>query len=179
MYKLILLLISVIFLHACSTPQRQGEPAPVITRDGYVGQEASSIPVQPAPRRDGQVTVTPLQKPQSINAAPAPNRAVSLLQQRAREQMQANDFSGAAKSLERALGIAPQNAASWNLLAHLRARQGNHALAVDIATKSLSLLEEHETLLKKDNLLLLASLYRKLGEDARAEQFTQQAMAIK
>ena len=101
------------------------------------------------------------------------------MHERAEAQINAGDLAAAAKSLERALSIQPQNARSWNLLAHLRAEQSQYQMAADIAAKSNSMVAADETTLRKDNLLLIAKMKSLLGQSAEAEQVLQKANAIK
>ena len=171
MRYLFVLIITATVLNGCTTKPRQGDPAPVITRDGDVSQT-------PAPRQDGNVVITPLQAPATTTAKPATNRAVELLHERAQAQVDAGDLTAAAKTLERALSIQPDNAASWNLLAHLRASQQRYAMAAEIAAKSNSLATADQVALKKDNLLLIARMKTLLGDAAGAAQVRQQAMIL-
>lgn len=163
------------FLAGCSTPPRQGDPAPIISREGYT----SSQPItQQVTRQEGQVKITALQQDSAISAKPVPNRAVQLLQERAQAQMKNGDLSAADKSLDRALSIQPKNARTWNLLAHLRAEQSSYAMAADIAAKSNTMVTADETALKKDNLLLIAKMKSLLGQTAEAERVLKQANSI-
>ena len=162
-------MLTVFFIAGCSTPPRQGDPAPVISRDG--GSSTSSV-------KQGDVVITPLQTPASAAVKPAPNRAVQLLHERAQAQVDAGDYAAAAKSLERALSIQPENARSWNLLAHLRAKQQKYAMALEIAAKSNTMVTAGQTALKKDNLLLMARMKRLLGDGAAAQRYEQQAYRL-
>ena len=168
----VLFSVVVALLAGCSTPPRQGEPAPIISREGYTPSSVET-------RQEGQVRITPLQQNSAIHARPVPNRAVQLLHERALAQMNAGDLAAADKSLERALSIQPKNARSWNLLAHLRAEQSNYAMAADIAAKSNTMVMQGDEALKKDNLLLMAKMKSLLGQTAEAERILNQANAIK
>ena len=132
----------------------------------------------PSSVEKGDVIITPLQKPSSTVAKPAPNRAVQVLHERAQAQVDAGDYAAAAKSLERALSIQPNNARSWNLLAHLRAKQQKYAMAAEIAAKSNAMATAGQTALKKDNLLLMARMKRLLGDRTAAQRYEQQAMRL-
>ncbi len=179
----IVLITFFIAVSGCTTKPRQGEPAPVISRDGAVS------PTQ-APRQEGSVVITPLQAPAPVPAAgtttttastsvkPATNRAVELLHERAQLQIDAGDLIAAAKTLERAISIQPDNAGSWNLLAHLRARQQMYAMAAEIAAKSNTMITPDQLVLKKDNLLLIAKMKNLMGDTAGAARVRQQAMAL-
>lgn len=179
----IVLITFLLVVTGCSTKPRQGEPAPVISRDGAVS------PTE-APRQDGSVVITPLQAPApapatgttaittTTSAKPASNRAVELLHERAQAQIDAGDLTAAAKTLERAISIQPDNAGSWNLLAHLRARQQMYAMAAEIAAKSNTMAAADQMGLKKDNLLLIAKMKNLMGDTAGAARVRQQAMAL-
>lgn len=168
---LVLFSVVLALLAGCSTPPRQGDPAPIISREGYTPSSTET-------RQEGQVKITPLQQNSAIQARPVPNRAVQLLHERAQSQMNAGDLAGADKSLERALSIQPKNARSWNLLAHLRAEQSSYEMAADIAAKSNTMVMAGDNDLKKDNLLLIAKMKSLLGKTAEAEHFLNQANAI-
>ena len=111
----------------------------------------------------------------STAPAPAQNRAVELLQERAADQVNQGDFASAAKSLERALSIEPNNARTWNLLAHLREKQSQYDIAAEIAARSNSLLTGGQTQLEKDNWLLIARAKAQLGDAAGAAHAKKQA----
>ena len=166
-YLVVVIAIAAI-LSGCSGMQRQGAPAPVVSRDGSTA----------APRQEGGVVITPLQAPSATSARPAPNRAVQLLHERAQGQVNAGDLTAAAKTLERALSIQPKNARSWNLLAHLRAKQKKYSMAAEIAAKSNSMAAADEVALKKDNLLLIAQMKTLLGDAAGANRARQQAVSL-
>lgn len=163
------LTVLTLFISACSTKPRQGEPAPVISKSGYDTQVS---------RTEGDVKISALTPPPKPTAQPAANKAVALLQERAQEQINNGDLAAAAKTLERAVSIDPRDAKSWNLLAHLRAREKQYTMAVNIAAKSNSLAGEHQRSLKKDNFMLMSEMKSLLGETAEAEQYRRQANAI-
>lgn len=171
MRYLILFIAISAFLAGCSTTTRHGEPAPIISRDGNVSQPTSSA-------EESGVVVTPLQVPTAPTAKPATNRAVELLHERAQQQIDDGELAAAAKSLERALSIQPDNARSWNLLAHLRAMQQQYSMASEIAAKSNSLASTDQVALKKDNLMLMSKMKSMLGDQASANRLKQQAMLL-
>lgn len=164
-----LLVALTLLLSGCAMKPRQGEPAPVVSRDGTVSQ---------TPRREGEVEITPLPAPPPTTSRAEPNRAVELLQQRAQAQVNDGDFTAAAKTLERALSIQPDNARTWNLLAHLRAGQRQYAMAAEIAAKSNSMAGANDTALKQDNWRLIAEMRMQLGDSAGASRARQQAANI-
>jgi len=164
------LIIILLVISGCSTKPRQGGPAPVIGRDG---SESAHQAV-----KDGDVTITPLRAPAGIQAKPATNRAVELLHQRAHAQVEGGDLTAASKTLERALSIQPDDAQSWNLLAHLRAKQNKYAMAAEIAARSNTLVPAGQTALKKDNLLLIARMKAQMGDRIGAAQAKRQASLL-
>lgn len=164
------LTVLIMFISACSIKPRQGAPAPVISKSGYDNTAATST--------DGEVKISALTPPPKPTVQPASNKAVELLQERANEQINNGDLAAAAKTLERAVSIDPRDAKSWNLLAHLRARQNQYTMAVNIAAKSNSLAGEHQKALKKDNLMLMADMKSRLGENVQAEEYRRQANSI-
>ena len=168
---LVLFTLSVALLAGCTTKPRQGDPAPVVSRDGSIYRDQGQ-------QKPSDVVITPLQTPAAVTVKPATNRAVQLLHERARAQVDAGDYAAAAKSLERALSIQPDNARSWNLLAHLRANQQKYAMAAEIAAKSNSLASPDQRALKKDNLLLMARMKSLLGDAAAASRYRKQANAF-
>lgn len=170
MRVLIIFTLFLALLAGCSSKPRQGEPAPIVSREGSVYPDQGQQP--------SNVVITPLQTPAAMTVKPATNRAVQLLHERAQIQVDGGDYAAAAKSLERALSIQPDNARSWNLLAHLRANQQKYAMAAEIAAKSNSLASADQRALKKDNLLLMARMKSLLGDTAAASRYRKQANAF-
>lgn len=169
-----------LLLSSCSSPVRQGGPAPVISQDGYQASQPYAVASLPKSdsRSDGNVTVTPLKADEPITAKPQTNKVVVLLQERATDQIRAGRQADAARSLERALNIDPDNAKSWNLLAHLRADQKKYEMAVEIAAKSNSLVSSDNVSLKRDNLLLIAEMKSRLGDVAAADRYRRLASSL-
>lgn len=167
--QVLALTVLTVFMSACSTKPRQGSPAPVISKSGYESTSTTT---------DGEVKISALTPPPKPTTQAASNKAVVLLQDRAQDQINNGDLAAAAKTLERAVSIDPRDAKSWNLLAHLRARQNQYTMAVNIAAKSNSLAGKHQKALKKDNLMLMSDMKTRLGETAQAEQYRRQANAI-
>ena len=171
-------LLLLILATGCSIKPRYEAPAPVIKSS----TPSAQVVTPPQTRTEGQVKITPLQEPNmpkvattSTAPAPAQNRAVELLQERAADQVNQGDFASAAKSLERALSIEPNNARTWNLLAHLREKQSQYDIAAEIAARSNSLLTGGQTQLEKDNWLLIARAKAQLGDAAGAAHAKKQA----
>ncbi len=184
---------SAVLVSGCSIKPRYEAPAPVV--NGSTGASVTTPATSPAPvsRQEGQVEITPLQEPpapQAVNTAslssapvssvpqPAQNRAVELLQERAADQVAKGDYANAAKSLERALSIEPNNARTWNLLAHLREQQKQYATAAEIAARSNSLLSAGQTAMQKDNWLLISRVKKHTGDLAGAEHAKKQASLL-
>lgn len=78
----------------------------------------------------------------------------------------AGDHDQAAVRLERAIRIAPRNAALWQNLAVVRYRQGRFAQAESLALKSSSLTADAG--LKRQNWRLVAEARRARGNEAGA-----------
>lgn len=190
----IFFILPVLVMTGCSIKPRYEAPAPVVTRNSP-GQQVQPPMQKPQSRTEGQVEITPLQEPAapammeqtasvdsrsytSSTAQPAQNRAVELLQERAAEQAAKGDFASAAKSLERALSIEPNNARTWNQLAHLREKEKKYDIAAEIAARSNSLAAEGQTGLKKDNWLLISRARTQLGDRSGAEQARKQASLV-
>jgi hypothetical protein len=87
------------------------------------------------------------------------SKAVKTLLQQAELQREGGDLTNAAATLERALRIEPKNAYVWNRLAHVRAQQGQSAMAAELAAKSNAFAGGDETL-KRDNADLIARTSR-------------------
>jgi tetratricopeptide (TPR) repeat protein len=190
----IFFIVPVLLITGCSIKPRYEAPAPVVTRNSS-DQQIQSPMQKPQSRTEGQVEITPLpdsppppmmEQPASVSsgayassaAQPAQNRAVELLQERAAEQVAKGDYASAAKSLERALSIEPNNARTWNQLAHLREKEKKYDIAAEIAARSNSLVSTGQDSLRKDNWLLISRARTQLGDRSGAEQARKQASMI-
>lgn len=123
------------------------EPAPGVALGGTT---ATPAPVAGARGAETVAMATPSQ-PMS--------KAVKTLLQQAELQREGGDLTNAAATLERALRIEPKNAYVWNRLAHVRAEQGQGAMAAELAAKSNAFAGGDDTL-KRDNADLIARANR-------------------
>ena len=73
-------------------------------------------------------------------------RATLALLAASREQRIAGNLAGAVATVERALGIAPDDPALWVELAEIRMAEGNPVLAAEMARKALTLTGENTSL---------------------------------
>lgn len=153
------LMLSVLLLGACSTSPRRQAPAPVSTPGG-----GAAPPPPPGMEVRPYVPSRPAIQGE---ARPVPNRAVAVLVRRAGDQQRAGDLDAAAASLERALRIAPRDAALWHRLARLREQQGRYGQAEELAAKS-NALAAGDAALTSDNWRLIARARRAVGDLAGA-----------
>jgi len=158
-------------LAACSGPApRQGPPAPVVHGGGAAPAAA------PAPRPDGEAEIAAYVPPAGPQTArPEPARAVQVLLSRAEDQRRAGQLGDAAVSLERALRIEPRDPLLWNRLAQVRAAQGRHGMAGDLAAKSNSLAGLGDRTLKRSNWEIIAAARRAQGNTAGAREAERRA----
>ena len=119
------------------------EPAPGVAPGGTT---AGGAPVA-GPRGAETVAMAAPTQPMS--------KAVKTLLQQAELQREGGDLTNAAATLERALRIEPKNAYVWNRLAHVRAQQGQAAMAAELAAKSNAVAGGDDSL-KRDNADLIA-----------------------
>jgi tetratricopeptide (TPR) repeat protein len=109
---------------------------------------------------------------------PEPNRAVATLVRRAEDQQAAGDLGAAAVSLERALRIAPDDAALWSRLAAVRLERREYASVQQLAAKSNALAAPRDTVLQARNWRLIAAARRALGDDTGARSAEQSAAEL-
>ena len=109
-------------------------------------------------------------------AAPAPkeNIAVAGLMESARADAAAGKLPNAAASLERALRIEPRNPRLWHELARVRAQQGQHAQAENVAVRSNSFAGDDRAL-RAENWKLIAETRKARGDSEGARQALEQA----
>lgn len=151
---------------------RSDQPAAVEQR-GQVPpvQQAAPGGAQGAqPRSSGTDAQVAAYRPpaQPVTVAPQSNRAVEVLVRRAEDQQLSGDLAGASVSVERALRIAPEDAALWHRLAQVRFDQGQHERVVQLASKSNALTASADADLRADNWRLIARARRALGDTAGA-----------
>lgn len=139
------------------------QSAPVST-GSPTGTASSSKPAREV------VAYAPPPKPATSSVPPA---AQALMKQ-AEQQRQGRDYVGAAATLERALGIQPQDPYIWNRLARVRMEQGLYAQAGNLASRSNALAGDHPAL-KQDNWRMIGAARRAVGDMAGAAEAEQKA----
>jgi hypothetical protein len=140
-----------------TTPVREPSEATPSSAATVATQPAAETPAPPAPE------VTNAAAPRTSLAPADLPPAVSALAQRAEQQRQAGDSSGAAATLERALRIKPQEAYLWNRLARVRLEQGLGDSAAKLATRSNALTGDQPAL-KRNNWEIIATARRQAGD---------------
>lgn len=143
------------------------------TTETTAGGKASGSPsgtpaVRSAPPAPGPVAYAP--PPSAPSLAPAADALV----RQAEQQRQARDYVGAAATLERALGIAPQEPHVWNRLARVRMEQGLYSQAGNLASRS-NALSGDQVALKQDNWRIIAAARRAAGDNAGAMEAERKA----
>lgn len=138
-------------LHACTAASRSEAPA--------------EVPAPP-PFEPGAETI-----PQA-----PPSQAVALLVAQAEAARARNDLEQATAKLERALRIAPNDAALWHRLAEVRLAQGQPLQAETLAAKS-NRLAYGDHALKRHNWRIIAQARRLAGDEAGAEEAERRAAA--
>lgn len=124
----------------------------------------------PPPKSGGQQDL-------AMRTPPAPMQAskpVEMLVKQAESQQASGDLTGAAASLERAIGIEARNAHLWNRLARVRLADGQAAQAGDLAAKSNALAGDAPAL-KQDNWRIIAAARRQAGDAAGAREADDRA----
>ena len=156
----------VTVLTACAGVGRSDRPATVEERG-----------VAPPPVvQDGGAQIAAYQPPvQPRYARPTPKRAVEVLMRKADDQRNAGDLDGAQVSLERALRIAPEDAALWHELARVRMAQRKPDLVTQLAAKSNALAHPQDRTLLAGNWRLIATARRALGDSAGARDAERRA----
>jgi len=111
-------------------------------------------------------------------APPRPTSSLSpaadALVKQSEQELVAKDYVGAAATLERALGIQPQEAYIWNRLARVRMEQGLYAQAGNLASRSNALAGD-QVALKQDNWSMVAAARRAVGDAAGAAEAERKA----
>ncbi len=120
---------------------------------------------QPAPEAP-PAPPPPLQHKESI--------AVAGLMESARAETAAGNLASAAASLERAIRIEPRNPRLWHELARVRAQQGQHAQAENVAVRSNSFAGDDRAL-RAENWKLIAETRKARGDSEGARQALEQA----
>jgi hypothetical protein len=133
-----------------TVPERTGIPSMTVTPEPAPGM-APGVATAQGPGGVETVAMATPSQPMS--------KAVKTLLQQAELQREGGDLTNAAATLERALRIEPKNAYVWNRLAHVRAQQGQGAMAAELAAKSNHFAGGDESL-KRDNANLIARASR-------------------
>lgn len=149
----------------CSGLSSRSEQPATVEQRGQV-PTTQTAPVATESREPQIAAYTPPAPP--TTAVPQSNRAVEVLVRRAEDQQLAGDLAGASVSVERALRIAPEDAALWHRLAQVRFDQGQHDRVVQLASKSNALAAPSDADLRADNWRLIARARQALGDDAGA-----------
>ncbi|WP_428623382.1 hypothetical protein [Sedimenticola sp.] len=170
------LVLPVLLLVGCYTaPQRPAEPAaPRQTTPDYDPASGGAV-VTPAEEKEIQISA--YEPAPAAPLTPLHSKAVGALLNTAQQQERNNDLVGAVGTIERALRIEPRNAHLWYRLATLRMTQGRHALASDLATKSLSLAGA-DVALKRENWQLIARARRATGDISGAKVAERKARML-
>jgi cytochrome c-type biogenesis protein CcmH/NrfG len=124
----------------------------------------------PEPQAPKEPTPEPAPPPVAV-PAPPPS---SSRQESARADAAAGKLATAAASLERALRIEPRNPRLWHELARVRARQGQHAQAENVAVRSNSFAGDDRAL-RAENWKLIAETRNARGDKEGARQALEQA----
>ena len=103
-----------------------------------------------------------------------PNRAVALLWERAERARDDGRLEDALGALERALRLTPDDPVLWSRAAELRLRQGEFAVAENLAAKSNALAGD-QRLLRYRNWLLIAEARERRGDIEGAKQARAEA----
>jgi Tfp pilus assembly protein PilF len=122
---------------------------------------------------------SPAPPPVSVPAPPPSssrqeNIAIAGLMESARADAAAGKLATAAASLERALRIEPRNPRLWHELARVRAQQGQHAQAENVAVRSNSFAGDDRAL-RAENWKLIAETRNARGDKEGARQALEQA----
>lgn len=132
-------------------------------------------PVTGAP--GGEVPAPPQTPVVTAMASSSAGPAVQGLLQDASRQVQAGRLVEAVAIIERALRIEPRNGQLWSLLARIRVRQEQYALAESLALKS-NTLAAGDRPLRHGNWLLIANARTLTGDHMGARQAMEQARAL-
>ena len=129
----------------------------------------------PTPAPAPQPAPIPVPVPEaSTKPVPTENVAIAGLLQSARNDSAAGRLSNAAATLERALRIEPRNPRLWQELARVRLKQGEHAQAESVATRSNSFAGT-DNALRADNWRLIAQAREARGNAEGARQALETA----
>jgi len=102
------------------------------------------------------------------------NPAVIALLDSAYQKSESGQLDIAVAKLERAIRIGPKDGKVWHALAKVREQQGKHVLAISLAKKS-NVLAVNDVPLQRNNWLLMAAIYKTLGNVNLAQQANEKA----
>lgn len=129
-----------------------------------------------APRQEGMGETPQDERPVAERPLQGEGRVPKVVVRLVREAnaaSNAGEHEQAAVHLERAIRIAPRNAALWQNLAVVRFRQSRFVQAESLALKSNTLTTDSE--LKRQNWALIAEARARAGNQAGARQAAEQA----
>jgi hypothetical protein len=173
---------------AAASPDSVSPEAAVPAEIGSISEKATTGPTEATPNANRSA---PSAVPSSSGTASAPDQqiiayvpppppvpnlapAVNALVEQAEQQRQSRDYVGATATLERALGIQPQEPYIWNRLARVRMEQGLYAQAGNLASRSNALAGNQATL-KQDNWSIIAAARRAVGDTTGAMEAERKA----
>ncbi|MEH6503454.1 MAG: hypothetical protein V7682_06075 [Cycloclasticus sp.] len=171
--KLIYMVLLTLGLSACADLSMYKQvPAPV-GRSGdaatYPSQQTPST-VKTYPMDDAtQADDNSAYGDQSNSLPEKQNPAVLALLDRALQQSDQGQLDVAVSKLERAVRIAPRDPVVWHELAKVRLQQNKFDMAISLAKKSNSLIENDKNL-QHNNWLLMAKSYERKGDVELARQ---------
>lgn len=176
-----------LLLGACASPPAGQEALPTVEdvapRTGTTGQQPGRAAGTEPERRPSPVQTRPLksvpavlQPPLTPQPAPRPTAVSALLAQAGRE-VQEGDLEGAAATLERALRIAPADAALWHDLGEIRFHQGSFQQAEAMALRAEGLAVDDPPL-RSASWKLVSRARRAAGNRAGAEQAADRARTL-
>ncbi len=138
---------------------------------------ATAPPAPVAGPGGAPVEEVPAPSPGAPPAAPPARGPVLALLDEARAAERAGDLEAAAAAVERALRIAPGDAALWHRLARIRLAQGLPRQAESLARRSLALAPRDRALAAR-NWRLIARARRARGDAAGAREAERRAAAL-
>ncbi|ORU92792.1 MAG: hypothetical protein A6F72_05530 [Cycloclasticus sp. symbiont of Poecilosclerida sp. N] len=161
--KLIVVIVTLLTLSACAgLSMYNQEPAPIGGAGEAINHPSKGVKTYPLDEHPTQESLMHEYSPQRIETLRNQNPAVLALLGSAHQQSESGQLDLAASKLERALRIAPRDAQVWFALAKVRYQQGKYLLAISLTKKS-NLLSRRNTSLQRNNWLLMADSYDRLG----------------
>ncbi|WP_019624196.1 tetratricopeptide repeat protein [Thioalkalivibrio thiocyanoxidans] len=149
-------LLAAMFLAACAVPETRA-PAP------EQPPAAEAPEPEPIPHEDAREP-EPAAEPEAT-----PSAALALAEQAEGSRSEGN-LERAAQQLERALRIAPRDAALWHQMARIRLEQGNYPQADRLAGRSLQLGGERDRSLALENWRVIRAAREAMGDEEGARE---------